>query len=324
MSADIRRNGIVSAGAGTDPKTAPEASLPVSTPLKSSVTSLMKKKKRPMDILLYGLIYFFSVAILAMVVYFIVYILWQGLPMLTWDFLSTAPNPLEDTIGILPAIINTVYIILLSVLISVPLGVGGAVYLNEYAKNKVLIRIIEFTTETLAGIPSIIFGVFGYVFFCTTLNLKVSLLSGALTLTLMVLPTIVRTMQEALKAVPKSYREGAAGLGATKWHTIRTILLPSAMPGLITAIILAIGRIVGESAALILVSGGSAVYMPRGNLFEQFMGSGATLSVELYRYAYSRGLNDVGFGIAAVLLIIVLLLNFTTRFISRRLEKKKQ
>lgn len=324
MSADIRTNGIAGAGAGTEPKSATEASLPVSNPLKASVTSLMKKKKRPMDILLYGLIYFFSAAILAMVLYFIIYILWQGLPMLTWDFLSTAPNPLEDTIGILPAIINTVYIILLSVLISVPLGVGGAVYLNEYAKNRVLIRIIEFTTETLAGIPSIIFGVFGYVFFCTTLNLKVSLLSGALTLTLMVLPTIVRTMQEALKAVPKSYREGAAGLGATKWHTIRTILLPSAMPGLITAIILAIGRIVGESAALILVSGGSAVYMPRGNLFEQFMGSGATLSVELYRYAYSRGLNDVGFGIAAVLLIIVLLLNFTTRFISRRLEKKKQ
>ena len=321
MSADIRTNGIAGAGAGTEPKSAPEASLPVSQPLKASVTSLMKNKKRPMDILLYGLIYFFSAAILAMVVYFIIYILWQGLPMLTWEFLSTAPNPLEDTIGILPAIIYTVDIILLSVLISVPLGVGGAVYLNEYAKNKVLIRIIEFTTETLAGIPSIIFGVFGYVFFCTTLNLKVSLLSGALTLTLMVLPTIVRTMQEALKAVPKSYREGAAGLGATKWHTIRTILLPSAMPGLITAIILAIGRIVGESAALILVSGGSAVYMPRGNLFEQFMGSGATLSVELYRYAYSRGLNDVGFGIAAVLLIIVLLLNFTTRFISRRLEK---
>ncbi len=290
----------------------------------SPVTSIMDKKRRPKEKLLYGLIYLFSIAILAMVVYFIGYILWKGLPMLKWSFLSTAPNPIENTIGILPAIINTLYIILLSILISVPLGVGGAVYLNEYAKNKTVIRIIEFTTETLAGIPSIIFGVFGYVFFCTVLNLKVSLLSGALTLTLMVLPTIVRTMQEALKAVPKSYREGAAGLGTTKWHTIRTILLPSAMPGLITAIILAIGRIVGESAALILVSGGSAIYMPRGNFFEQLMGSGATLSVELYRYAYSRGLNDVGFGIAAVLLIIVLILNLTTRLISRRLEKKNK
>ncbi len=288
------------------------------------VTSIQVKRRRPLEKLMYALIYFFSIAILAMVVYFIVYILWNGLPMLTWSFLSTAPNPLEDTIGILPAIINTLYIIALSILISVPLGVGGAIYLNEYAKNKRVIRVIEYTTETLAGIPSIIFGVFGYIFFCTFLNLKVSLLSGALTLTLMVLPTIIRTMQEALKSVPKSYREGAAGLGTTKWHTIRTILLPSAMPGLITSIILAVGRIVGESAALILVSGGSAIYMPRGNLGQQLMGSGATLSVELYRYAYSRGLNDVGFGIAAVLLIIVLILNMITRFISYRLAKKNE
>ena len=288
------------------------------------VASIQQKKRRPADITLYCLIFLFSAAILAMVIYFIVYIFWKGLPMLTWDFLSTAPNPLEDTIGILPAIINTVYMILLSVIISVPLGVGGAIYLNEYAKNKKLIRAIEFTTETLSGIPSIIFGVFGYVFFCTALHLNVSLLSGALTLTLMVLPTIVRNMQEALKSVPKSYREGAAGMGAKKWHTVRTILLPSAMPGLVTAIILAVGRIVGESAALILVSGGSAIYMPRGNLFEQFMGSGATLSVELYRYAYSRGLNDVGFGIAAVLLSIVLILNLATRLISSRLEKKRK
>ena len=290
----------------------------------TAVTSIQQKKRRPGDMVLYGLIYLFAIAILAMVLYFIGYILWKGLPMLTWSFLSTAPNPLEDTIGILPAIINTVYMILLSVIIAVPLGVGGAIYLNEYAKNKRIIQVIEFTTETLSGIPSIIFGVFGYVFFCTALHLNVSILSGALTLTIMVLPTIVRTMQEALKAVPKSYREGAAGLGATKWHTIRTILLPSALPGLITAIILAIGRIVGESAALILVSGGSAIYMPRGTIFQQFMGSGATLSVELYRYAYSRGLNDVGFGIAAVLLIIVLVLNLTTRLISHRLEKKNQ
>ncbi len=288
------------------------------------VTSIQVKRRRPLEKLMYALIYFFSIAILAMVVYFIVYILWNGLPMLTWSFLSTAPNPLEDTIGILPAIINTLYIIALSILISVPLGVGGAIYLNEYAKNKRVIRVIEYTTETLAGIPSSIFGVFGYIFFCTFLNLKVSLLSGALTLTLMVLPTIIRTMQEALKSVPKSYREGAAGLGTTKWHTIRTILLPSAMPGLITSIILAVGRIVGESAALILVSGGSAIYMPRGNLGQQLMGSGATLSVELYRYAYSRGLNDVGFGIAAVLLIIVLILNMITRFISYRLAKKNE
>ena len=199
----------------------------------------------------------------------------------------------------------------------------AALLLAELAPN-FLANIIRPLINLLAGIPSIIFGVFGYVFFCTALNLKVSLLSGALTLTIMVLPTIIRNMQEALKAVPKSYREGAAGLGASKWYTIRTILLPAAMPGLITSIILATGRIVGESAALILVAGGSAIYMPRGNILEQMMGSGATLSVELYRYAYSQGKNDVGFGIAAVLLIIVLVLNLLTRWISRRLEKKNQ
>ena len=170
-----------------------------------------------------------------------------------------------------------------------PIGVGGAIYLCEYANNKRLSRIIEFTTETLSGIPSIIFGVFGYVFFCTLLNLKVSLLSGALTLTIIVLPTIIRTTGEALKAVPNSYREAAMGIGATKWYMIHTVLLPSASRGIITAVILAVGRIVGESAALILVAGGSAMYMPRGNFFQQIMSSGATLSVELYRYAYSRG-----------------------------------
>ncbi len=291
---------------------------------EGSSGSLMKKRRRPGDMILYALIYFFSAAILCMVLYFVGYILWEGLPMLTPQFLTSAPNPIEHTEGILPALINTSYIILLSLLISVPIGVGGAVYLNEYAKNKRLIRVIEFTTETLAGIPSIIFGVFGYVFFCTALNLKVSLVSGALTLTLMVLPTIIRTMQEALKAVPKSYREGAAGLGAAKWYTIRTILLPASLPGLVTSVILAVGRIVGESAALILVAGGAAIYMPRGNLFEQLMSSGGTLSVELYRYSYSQGKNDVGFGIAAVLMLIVLLLNLVTRYISRRLEKKYQ
>ena len=224
--------------------------------------------------------------------------------------------------GILPSIINTLYIILLSLIISVPIGVGGAIYINEYAKNKKLIRVIEFTTETLSGIPSIIFGVFGYIFFCTFLDLKVSLLSGALTLTLMVLPTIIRTTQEALRSVPKSYREGALGIGATKWYMIRTILLPSSSSGIITSIILSIGRIVGESAALLLVAGGSAMYMPKGSFFDQIMSSGSTLSVELYRYAYSRGDNEIGFSIAAILLIIVLILNLLARVVSKRVQKK--
>jgi phosphate transport system permease protein len=255
-----------------------------------------------------------------MVVYFIGYILFKGVRGVTLSFLTTAPNPINNTVGILPAIINTVYIIFLSLLVAVPVGVGGAIYINEYAKSSRLIRLIEFTTETLSGVPSIIFGVFGYVFFCMFLGLKVSLISGAFTLTLMVLPIIIRTTQEALKAVPVSYREGAAGLGATKWYMIRTILIPSASGGIITAVILSVGRIVGESAALILVAGGSAMYMPKGNFFQQIMGSGSTLSVELYRYAYSRGENEIGFAIAAILLVIVILLNLTIKTIKKRLN----
>lgn len=285
--------------------------------------SITEKRKRPMDKLAYFFILLFAFLVFAMVLLFVIYILYNGIPGLTWEFLTTAPNPIEQTIGILPSIINTGYMILLAILFSVPIGVGGAIYLCEYAKNKRLIRIIEFTTETLSGIPSIIFGVFGYVFFCTLLNLKVSLLSGALTLTIIVLPTIVRTTGEALKAVPNSYREAAMGIGATKWYMIHTVLLPSASRGIITAVILAIGRIVGESAALILVAGGSAMYMPRGNFFQQIMGSGATLSVELYRYAYSRGENGVGFSIAVVLLAISVLLNVLVKLINKKLGTQK-
>lgn len=284
--------------------------------------SITSRKKRPLERLLYCVIIMVTAGILLMTLYFIGYIIFKGVGGLSLSFLSTAPNPLTETVGILPSIINTIYVIFLSLLIAVPLGVGGAVYINEYAKNKRLIKIIEFTTETLSGIPSIIFGVFGYVFFCTFFDLKVSLLAGALTLTVMVLPTIIRTTQESLKAVPKSYRDGALGIGATKWYMIRTVILPSASSGIITSVILAVGRIVGESAALLLVAGGSAMYMPKGNFFEQIMSSGSTLSVELYRYAYSRGENEIGFSIAVVLLMIVLILNVSTRLISRKLNKK--
>ncbi|MBS5724915.1 MAG: phosphate ABC transporter permease PstA [Clostridiales bacterium] len=289
----------------------------------SEKKSITEKRRRPMDKLAYFFIFFFAFLVFAMVLLFVVYILYNGIPGLTWEFLTTAPNPIEQTIGILPSIINTGYMILLAILFAVPIGVGGAIYLCEYAKNKRLIRIIEFTTETLSGIPSIIFGVFGYVFFCTLLNLKVSLLSGALTLTIIVLPTIIRTTGEALKAVPNSYREAAMGIGATKWYMIHTVLLPSASRGIITAVILAVGRIVGESAALILVAGGSAMYMPRGNFFQQIMSSGATLSVELYRYAYSRGENGVGFSIAVVLLAISVLLNILVKLINKKLGTQK-
>ena len=285
-----------------------------------SIHSVMNKKKRPIDLLLYGTILVFTTFVFLMVVYFVAYILFKGVTGLSLTLLTTAPNPITQTVGILPGIINTLYIIIMSLIFAVPIGVGGAIYINEYAKNRKLIRAIEFTTETLSGIPSIIFGVFGYVFFCLFLDLKVSLIAGALTLTLMVLPTIIRTTQEALKAVPKSYREGALGIGATKWYMIRTILLPSASGGIITAIILSIGRVVGESAALLLVAGGSAMYMPRGNFFNQIMGSGATLSVELYRYAYSRGDNETGFAIAAILLLIVIILNISIKLISKKVS----
>ena len=270
------------------------------------------------------LLYFCAGLTCALLLFLIGYIFYRGLGNITWELISSETSYLNDTVGILPNILNTLYIILLAMIIVLPLGVGAAIYLTEYAGSRKMVAIIEFASETLTGIPSIIFGLVGMLFFIQMMGLKQGILAGGLTLVIMILPTIIRTTQESLKTVPNSYREGALALGAGKWHMVRTVVLPNAIDGIVTGCILAIGRIVGESAALILVSGGSAVYMPRGNLFEQFMGSGATLSVELYRYAYSRGLNDVGFGIAAVLLIIVLLLNFTTRFISRRLEKKKQ
>jgi len=283
-------------------------------------SSIMNRKKRPSDVLLRGAIFIFTAFVFLMTVYFAAYILFRGVGGLSLSFLTTAPNPINQTIGILPGIINTLYIILISLVFALPIGVGGAIYINEYAKKPKLVKIIEFTTETLSGIPSIIFGVFGYVFFCLFLDLKVSLVAGAFTLTIMVLPTIIRTTQEALKAVPKSYREGALGIGATKWYMIRTILLPSASGGIITAVILSIGRIVGESAALLLVAGGSAMYMPRGGFIDQIMSSGATLSVELYRYAYSRGDNETGFAIAAILLLIVVILNVSIKLISKKMN----
>ncbi len=262
-----------------------------------------------------------SGCVIGLVVYFIATILIRGIPAISPSFLTTAPNPIKQTVGIFPSIINTLYVIFFTLLICVPIGVGGAIYLNEYASSKRFVRIIEFATETLAGIPSILYGVFGYVVFCLMLGLKVSLLSGVLTLTIMVLPIMIRTTQEALKAVPWGYREGALGMGSTKWYMVRTILLPSSLKGILTGIILSIGRMVSESAALLLVAGASAMYMPKGSLFSQLVGSGSTLSVELYRYAYSRGDNETAFGIAAVLLVIVILLNLATRFIAGRLQK---
>jgi phosphate transport system permease protein len=248
------------------------------------------------------------------------YIFVRGLPHITGQLLSTAPSVLKDTIGILPNILNTLYIILFTLLIALPLGVGAAVYLTEYASNKTFIRIVEFATETLAGIPSIIYGLVGMLFFAQMLGFQTSLLSGGCTLVIMILPTIIRTTQESLKTVPQSYREGALGLGATKWYMIRTIILPSSVDGIVTGCILSIGRIVGESAALLFTAGVGTVVA--NNIFSAFTRSGGTLSVALYMYVSERGEFDVGFAIAAILMLLVLCINGAAKLVEKKLRRK--
>lgn len=256
----------------------------------------------------------------ALLVGLIGYIFYRGLGNITWQLLSTSPSALRDTIGILPNTINTLYIILISLVIVLPLGIGAAVYLNEYATNKKLVWLIEFTTETLTGIPSILFGLVGMLFFVQFCNLQTSLLAGALTLVIMILPTIVRTTQESLKTVPLSYREGALALGATKWYVIRTIILPSSIDGVVTGCILAIGRIVGESAALLFTAGIGSIVAK--NIFAAMSRSGGTLSVALYVYVFERGEFDVGFAIAAILMILVLIINFSAKLVNKKLKNK--
>jgi phosphate transport system permease protein len=277
--------------------------------------SIYGKRIRTSDLILTGLIYGCAAISIAILTGIMGYVFVRGIPYVTWSFLTTASSATKGTVGILGNIINTLYIVVITLLIATPLGVGAAIYLNEYAKPGRAVRIIEFTTETLSGIPSIIFGLFGMVFFGTTLNLGYSILTGALTLTLMTLPLITRTTQEALKTVPDSYRHGALGIGATKWYMIRTILLPSAMPGIITGVILAIGRIVGESAAL-LFTAGSGYYLPK-NLFSKVFESGGTLTIQLYLFMQKAKYNEA-FGVAVVLLVIVLGINGLAKYLSHR------
>lgn len=287
----------------------------------SNDISLMKKKRRPKDGVQTFVIYACAILTVAILFYLLIYIMIHGLPQVNWSFLSTAPSALNKTVGILPSILNTLYMIGITLLIATPIGVGAAIYLNEYAKRGKIVRLIEFTTETLAGIPSVLYGLFGAVLFGVTLQLGYSILAGALTLVLMILPIIVRTTQEALKTVPNEYREGALGIGTTKWHMIRTIILPGAIPGIITAVILAIGRIVGESAALLFTSG-IGTNMPN-HFFGHMMESGATLTVQLYTYA-AKGQNDAAFGIAAVLVVIVLAINLLTNYLSKRFSSRNK
>ena len=253
----------------------------------------------------------------ALVHFLLGYVLVRGIPHISWELLSTAPSVLADRDGILPDILNTVYIVLAAVVIVVPLGAGAAVYLNEYAANRRMVSVIEYAAETLSGIPSIIYGLVGMIMFCSRGS---SLLAGALTLVIMNLPTVMRTTQESLKTVPQSYREGAFGLGAGKWRVIRTVVLPGCVDGVITGCILAVGRIVGESAALLYTAGfGHAL----NGLWKGLQNSGATLTVSLYLYAKEDGKFDVAFAIAAILMALTLLINLAAAAVGRYFRKRR-
>ena len=257
----------------------------------------------------------------ALTLFLLGYVLVKGLPNITWDLLSTKPSYLRGTVGILPDILNTLYMILTTLMIVLPLGVGAAIYLTEYAANKKLVGMIEYAAETLSGIPSIIYGLFGSLFFCQFMDLDKSLLAGALTLVIMNLPAIMRTTQESLKTVPQSYREGAFGLGAGKWRVIRTVVLPNCVEGVITGCILSVGRIVGESAALLFTAGFAHVL---NGFFEGLFSSGATLTVALYVYATEEGNFVVAFAIAAILMILTLLINLSATLIGKYFERKSK
>ena len=254
----------------------------------------------------------------ALLVFLIGYIFYRGLRNLSWELLTTQTSYIKDTIGILPNILNTLYIIFVAMLIVLPLGVGAAIYLTEYASNHKMVELIEFATETLTGIPSIIFGLVGMLFFVQKLGLAPGILAGGLTLVIMILPTIVRTTQESLKTVPQSYREGALGLGAGKWHMVRTVVLPNAVDGIVTGCILAVGRIVGESAALLFTAGFGLIL---NDFVTALQSSSATLTVALYVYANERGETGVAFAIAAILMILTFLINLTANFAGKKLKK---
>lgn len=253
----------------------------------------------------------------ALLVLIIGYIFYRGVPNVTWELLSTQTSYIKDTIGILPNILNTLYLVLLAMVIVLPLGVGAAIYLTEYATNHKLVAVIEFATETLTGIPSIIFGLVGMLFFIQMMGLQTGVLAGSLTLVVMILPTIVRTTQESLKTVPQSYREGALALGAGKWHMVRTVVLPNAVDGIVTGCILAVGRIVGESAALLYTAGFGVVL---NDFVTSLQAASGSLTVALYMYS-ERGETDVGFAIATILMLLTLLINLSATVVGRRLKK---
>ena len=285
----------------------------------------MSKEKYPLRRKIYGgtmqaLMYFSVFVTCALVLAILGYVLIKGLPNITWKLLSTKPSYLSNSIGILPDILNTIYIIIVCLVVVLPLGVGAAIYLTEYAENKKLVGVIEYAAETLSGIPSVIYGLVGMLFFCQYLGFQTSLLAGALTLVIMNLPTVMRTTQESLKAVPQSYREGAFGLGAGKWRVIYTVVLPSCVDGIVTGCILAIGRILGESAALLFTAGFAHAL---NGFFDGLTSAGATLTVALYVYAKEEGEFEVAFAIAAILMVLTLLINLAAQFTGKFFKKRR-
>ena len=283
----------------------------------------LSPSRRLYDRGLRALLYLCGFLTCALLVLIIGYIFFRGIPHISLSLLTTESSYINDTIGILPNILNTIYLVALAMVIVLPLGVGAAIYLTEYATNRKLVSMIEFATETLTGIPSIIFGLVGMLFFCNLLGLQASLLAGSLTLVIVTIPTIIRTTQESLKTVPQSYREASLGLGAGKWHMIRTVVLPSSIDGIVTGCILAIGRIVGESAALLFTAG---MGMSLNNFFASFdnfiHSSGASLTVALYVYARERAEFDVAFAIAAILMLLTLVINLAAKLVGAKLKKK--
>ena len=280
----------------------------------------IKTKRKAYSVLMKALMGVSVTLTCALVLFLIGYILVKGLPNISWKLLSTKPSYLDDSVGILPDILNTLYVVLATLVIVLPLGVGAAIYLNEYASNKKLVGIIEYASETLSGIPSIIYGLVGMLFFCQFLGMKTSLLAGSLTLVIMNLPTVMRTTQESLKTVPQSYREGAFGLGAGKWRVIRTVVLPSCVDGIITGCILSVGRILGESAALLFTAGFAHAL---NGIWDGLTSAGATLTVALYVYAKENGEFEVAFAIAAILMILTVLINLAATMVGKYFKKKK-
>lgn len=278
-------------------------------------------KRRAYGAVMHALMYLGAAMTLGLTVFLIFYVLREGIPNISWELLSTKPSYLSDSIGILPDILNTLYILLAALLIVLPLGVGAAIYLNEYAGNRRLVAVIEYAAETLSGIPSIIYGLVGMLFFCQFLDMQTSLLAGALTLVIMNLPTVMRTTQESLKTVPQSYREGGFALGAGKWHVIRTVVLPGCVDGVLTGCILSVGRILGESAALLFTAG----FAHELNGFVHGITSaGATLTVALYVYAKEQGEFGVAFAIAAILLLLSFLIDLTATLVGRKLKGRRE